>query len=117
MQLVVDFSPHTCYYVPVSIFLKGSDSMSFSSEQPLIGKLLNSIYCAIEITMMKKEPITINFAPHALTVEIAEEISNYLEDLPIVSYDFDIYNNQLTIIPLIHKNIFFIDDTQSGVLH
>lgn len=91
--------------------------MSSSKTQTLTDQLLNSIYCAVEIVIQKNTPIAVEFAPYTLTVEFAEIISNYLDDLSVVTYNFDARRGKLTLKPLPQKLIFFIDDTLSGRLH
>lgn len=80
-------------------------------------KLISNVYKAVEIAIMKNAPVIIEFAPNTLTIEVAEMISSYLDDLTTVQFNFDARRSRLTIIPLIEKTIFFIDDTQSGRLH
>ncbi|MBR4110172.1 MAG: hypothetical protein IKK43_00560 [Clostridia bacterium] len=66
---------------------------------------------------MKKSPVVIDFSPNNLTVEVAERISSYLDDLTTVKYNFDARRARLTIIPKLERTVFFIDDTSTGRLH
>lgn len=91
--------------------------MSFSKTLTLTDHLLNSIYCAIEIVLHKNKAVIVEFSPCLITIGMAERICDYLDDLTIVSYNFDLRRGQLTLAPLPGKNIFFIDDTLSGRIH
>lgn len=79
--------------------------------------LVFNVYRAVEIAVMKKSPVVIDFSPDNLTVEVAERISSYLDDLTTVEYNFDARRAKLTIIPKLERTPFFIDDTSTGRLH
>lgn len=80
-------------------------------------QLIFNVYQAVEIAVMKKSPVVIDFSPNNLTVEVAERISSYLDDLTTVKYNFDARRARLTIIPKLERTVFFIDDTSTGRLH
>lgn len=80
-------------------------------------QLVLNVYRAVEIAVSKKSPVVIDFSPDSLTVEVAEIISSYLDDLSTVEYNFDARRAKLTLIPKTERIPFFIDDTCTGRLH
>ena len=80
-------------------------------------QLIMNVYSAVEIAISKNSTVVIDFSPITLTIEVAERISSYLDDLTTVQYNFDARRARLTIIPLPERVPFFFDNTNSGILH